>query len=432
MVVLNSQSGTSSTLTEVNPEAEYTVNLNGETSTVTLAWHASQGSLNVATAEDDKIRPSNQVLCEMGGDGFDDDCLDLPKNISGMVARYTIFMKQISPEVSEGLTIAFDELPKGFTYVPGSTFSADSSITTVEPTNVGTAQDPIMKWDFNAGLGSPVLFNHGEIKQFSFDADINSSTRRYCSAIYLKPNQEFSGKVGIIDVGNPADTDGCKDGGTTISKVVDTPVAMANQSATFTYIINVKNFDTSALHLYAVRDVLPSGVFTYVAESTSYKIANEPFDPLTGDFTDVDGHTALPDTELQTSTLPSGRLQFVWSEPQGGGDPNWNLAQAKQNNNTLIIRFQVLSTLSGSGTYFNEVFADADNGCHAPNDLKSAGVFTSGFEDAEFCAYYSWPTAGIIIPNYDVKSKSGILEGQGSVVMYAGSGSADINSWNLN
>ena len=84
----------SSTLSEQNPQVEYIVNLNGET----LAWHAEQGSLLVPAAEDDKIRPSSTVVCDIDHDGFDDDCLALPKNFIGMVARYTIFLEQVSPE----------------------------------------------------------------------------------------------------------------------------------------------------------------------------------------------------------------------------------------------------------------------------------------------------------------------------------------------
>ena len=422
----------STTLSGQNPEVEYTVNLNGETATVTLAWHAEQGSLLVPAAEDDKIRPSSTVVCDIDHDGFDDDCLALPKNFIGMVARYTIFLEQISPETSQGLTVAYDELPAGFSYIPGSTFSADSSMITMEPTNVGNGQHPILMWDFQTGLGSPVTFNHGQVKQFSFDVDISKNENRYCNAVYLKPNRENTGKVAVIHVGNPSETDGCQGGGVLTSKYVDTPVIIGNQLTTLTYVANIENFDTSTLHLDSIRDILPQGGFNYVADSTSYFIADAPFDPLVDDFASTAGHTLLPDTELGWSTLGSGRVQLVWTEPNGGGFPQWSLAQAGQAGDTLVIRFQAQVILTGSGTYFNEIFADVGAGCSAPQRLVSAGVLTQGSEDHEYCSRYSWPTAGVTVPSFDVRSTSGGLAVQANISMSTGNGSALLNSWHLN
>ena len=419
------------TLTEQNPEVEYTVNLNGETSTVTLAWHASLSSLEVPAAEDDRVRPSVTVVCDKDGDGFDDDCLSLPKNVNGMVARYTIFMEQISPEVAQGVTVAYDELPDGFSYVPFSTFSADSSVTVVEPSNVGSGQHPILMWDFLTGLGSPILFDHGQVKQFSFDVNIDKNEGRYCNATYLKPNRENSGKTSAIHVGTPSETDGCQGGGVLTTKFIDTPVVVANQLTTVTYVVNVENFDTSTLHMDSIRDILPPGGFTYVPNSTSYILADAPFDPLVDSFVSTAGHTVLPDSELQTSTLPSSRQQLVWSAPHGGL-PNWSLAQAGQSGDTLVLRFKAHVTLTGSGTYFNEIFGDVGAGCAAPQRLVSAGAFTPGNEDQEYCSRYSWPTSGVIVPSFDVRSTSGGLVGQGNISMLVNNSSARLNSWHLN
>ncbi len=420
------------TLNEQNPEVEYTVTLNGEAATVTLAWHAEQGSLLVPAAEDDKIRPSSTVVCDKDYDGFDDDCLALPKNLIGMVARYTIFLEQISPETSQGLTIAYDELPARFSYIPGGTFSADSSVITVEPSNVGNGQHPILMWDFQTGLGSPVTFNHGQVKQFSFDVDISKTENRYCNAIYLKPNRENTGKGAAIHVGNPSETDGCQGGGVLTSKYVDTPVVIGNQLTTLTYVANIENFDTSTLHLDSIRDILPQGGFDYLANSASYFLAAAPFDPLVDDFTSTAGHTVLPDTELQWSTLGSGRVQLIWTEPHGGGFPNWSIAPAGQSGDTLVIRFQAQVTLTGSGTYFNEIFAGVGAGCSAPQRLVSVGVFTQGSEDEEYCSRYSWPTSGVVVPSFDIRSESGGITGNGNVVMLTDNGSARLNSWHLN
>ena len=125
-------------------------------------------------------------------------------------------------------------------------------------------------------------------------------------------------------------------------------------------------------------------------------------------------------------------MQLVWTEPNGGGFPNWSLAQAGQSGDTLVIRFQAQVVITGSGTYFNEIFADVGAGCSAPQRLVSAGVFTQGSEDQEYCSRYSWPTGGGVVPSFDVRSESGGLTGQGNVVMLTDNGSARLNSWHLN
>ncbi|GEM_PF-6559865 len=63
------------------------------------------------------------------------------------------------------------------------------------------------------------MFEHGEVKQFSFDVDINKSEDRYCNAIYIKPNQELSGMTAPIHVGTPANTEGCSGGRCNYCKV---------------------------------------------------------------------------------------------------------------------------------------------------------------------------------------------------------------------
>lgn len=57
-----------------------------------------------------------------------------------MVARYTVYLEQISPETENGVTVAYDELPSGFSYIPGSTFSMDESLLAFEPTVLPTSQ----------------------------------------------------------------------------------------------------------------------------------------------------------------------------------------------------------------------------------------------------------------------------------------------------
>ena len=223
----------------------------------------------------------------------------------------------------------------------------------------------MLEWDFQTAYGAPLLLNHGEVKQFSFDVYINKSEARYCNAIYIKPNKELSGKTAPIHVGTPSNTEGCLGGGVATSKAVDTPVAFPEEVTVFTYIVNVENVDTSTLHLDSVRDILPQGGFRYLMNSTSYKIANTPFDPETDNFIHLVGDIPLSDGDLMATVLGNVRQQLVWADAGGGGDPKWSLSQAGSDGDTLIMRFEVIATLDSSGTYFNEVFGDVGAGCNA-------------------------------------------------------------------
>lgn len=89
----------------------------------------------------------------------------------------------------------------------------------------------------------------------------------------------------------------------------------------------------------------------------------------------------------------------------------------------LIIRFQAYVTPEASGSYYNEVFVDTD--CVAPGPLKTEGVTT----DQEYCASYSWPSGGMVVPAYDVRADSGSTTGQGNVALGDGTGSLD--SWTI-
>jgi hypothetical protein len=158
-----------------------------------------------------------------------------------------------------------------------------------------------------------------------------------------------------------------------------------------------------------------------------YKAADDPFDPATGDFADINGFTTLDDP-VQTYLAGDERWELFFDGPGAG----WNLAGAGQAGDNLIFRIQawVIPTLSGS--YYNEFFVDIGSGCVAPTALSNPPE--SVITDAEYCASYSWPSGGTIVPTYDVKSDVGATTGQGNVDIdwSGGTGSAQLNSWHIN
>jgi hypothetical protein len=255
-------------LDQEGEETSYTVYCNGTEAEVIIRMKATLGETGAPGAEDNRIRPSKTVECDQDGDGvFDDDCSALPA-IVGMRARYTIYLDMVAPveDPPVGLTTIYDELPKGFTFVPGSVTSLDGSLpeitdpsTTME--DIQTGGNEIWKWQFS----SPVYFQQTEVKQFTFLADINRVRDRYCNQVFLAlelPPNEKSAKVAPIAVGtNPPEA--CDDAGVKALKYVDRLVAPPNKTTVFTYIISVESIDQNTLQIASMKDSLPPGGFEY-------------------------------------------------------------------------------------------------------------------------------------------------------------------------
>jgi hypothetical protein len=417
-------------LDQEGEETGYTVNLNGEEVQVVIRLRAELGGLTVPGAEDDKVRVTKTVECDNPLDGtgdFDDDCAAIPRNLSPpAVARYTIFLEQVSPNTSEGLTVLYDELDSGFSYISGSATSPDGSIAVFEPTNVGSQQSPILMWDYLTTLGDLVYFQQQETKMLQFKAEISGSTGRYCNAVYLKPNREKSGKTAPIVVGGSS-AGGCGGAGVSLVKYVDRLVAPPNELTVLTYLVNVENVDTNTLHIDSIKDVLPQGGFTYVPGSTLVKITSD----TTFDFEDTTGFVPFSDVDLATEFLPSERWQLIWDGPGGAG---WGISAAGGASDTIILRFSAAVTPISSGSYYNEAFIGVGSGCSAPQNLVREGVFTPGQEDEEYCTAYSWPTGGVTVPTYDVRSGVGSTTAQGNVDVdwSGGVGDVQLNSWHIN
>ena len=106
------------------------------------------------------------------------------------------------------------------------------------------------------------------------------------------------------------------------------------------------------------------------------------------------------------------------------GGAGWGLAQAGLPGDTFIVRFQAEFTPTDSGSYYNELFVDVS--CSAPSNLIAEGVTTQ----SEYCASYSWPTSGILVPSYDVRSITGGMTGQGNAILAAEDG-AQLTSWHI-
>jgi hypothetical protein len=420
------------TLTESDDTITSTVSLNGIDADITIKMRTELGVNQVPGAEDNTLRPSVTVECAKDGDAvFDDDCSALPV-LGGMVARYTVSLEQISPDLSVTLDTVYDEMPAGFTYRTGTVASSDfPEIVAVTPTILSQGQIDIVKWDLTACGTCPITFTHGEIKTFTFEANIDNKQDRYCNNVLLKMSEaphEATGKTAFILVGN-SPPDGCDGGGVISEKYVDQLVAPPGVTTVFTYVINMQNSANSVTHIDSAKDVLPQGGFEwcdpanppvgFTCDAPMYKRVATPFDPLVDDFASTTGFTNI---DLADQTLTQDpvtlRWELFWDGPGGAG---WQLSGAGGATDVMIVRFMAHVTPQASGSYFNEIFADAD--CSVPQVLISEGVTTS----SDYCASYSWPSGGTLVPMYDVLSESDLSIGQGNVSV--GAGTAQLVSW---
>ena len=425
-----------SQLTQDGDQTSFSFTLNGvETTVVIRLSGAAQALSSDPGAEDNRVRPSTMVECDKDNDGFDDDWLALPIQ-AGMAARYTVSLEQISPDTTAGVLGVYVELPKQFALVPGSVTSLDGSLPEAElisPVNIESQSWQIWKWDFSA---SPIYFVQGEVKQFTFESSIHDKKGRYCAGVFTKltaPPNEKSDKTAHIVVGTGA-PDGCEGGGIKAAKYVDKSLVQPNVNTIVTYIVSVENFEQNSAHTTSVEDVLPTAGFEYCSpafppddpllscDSPMWKTADRAFDPATDSFTDTTGFTQLSDPQ-QTYLTGDQRWELFWDGPGGSG---WGLLQAGQPNDTFLLRFQAQVTASSSGTYFNEAFADVN--CSAPSSLITEGVTSQ----AEYCASYSWPTSGVVVPSYDLRATVGGYSAQGSASLDLGSLTAQLNSWHVN
>lgn len=420
-------------LTADGEEVVYTVDINGTETVVVIRLNGALSQLSPSQgAEDNRTRAYASVVCARDGDGvFDDDCLNLPGSTAGMLAKYTVYLEQISPDTAVGVTAVYNELPSGFDWSPAlnPVDSLDGSFPEIEsasPVNIGSSQNQVWKWD----LSSPVFFTQGQVRQFTFVAGIGTNQGDHCDRVFLKmqslPN-ESSGPVAVVRVGSS--TKGCPNGGTLAAKYVDRLLALPNQTTVFTYIISIENLEKNSQHIEQIKDVLPAGLLycdgpavgdpSQSCDPTLYRFADDPFDPTTDSFSSISGYVALP-APVETAR-PDNRWELVWDGPGGAG---WGLAQARQPGDTFIMRFQAEFTPTESGAYYNELFVDVS--CSAPSSLIAEGVTTQ----EEYCASYSWPTSGVLVPSYDVRSITGGITAQGNAVL-EDAGGAQLTSWHI-
>ena len=430
--------GAAALLDEEGDQTIYDCELNEIPAEVSLTMLAKLGGTLIQGAEDNKIRLSQTVVCDKDGDGFDDPCLTLPENQLGMLAKYTMVLEQVSPDASVPVVAVYDQLPAKFRWNPSAdpVTSNDGSfpeILGLTPTNIDSEDNQVWKWDFSS---SPLSFIQGQVRTFEFIADIFMDKGEYCNRSFLKMQStphESSGPGGKVRVlGGPEE--GCPNGGTLVAKYLDQPVASPNVTTIFTYIIQVENIAKNSQQIELLKDVLPQGGFLFcngttvgdpsqTCDAPMFKMAADPFNPVTDSFTDTTGYTTMADP-TETYFSADDRWELVWNN----GGEGWSMEQSAQPQDNFIMRFQAEITPTLSGSYFNEIFADVN--CSAPSVLLSSPDDVTN--QGGYCASYSWPSAGTIIPTYDVGSTTLRSSGQGNITVDWDTVDGTLQSWHVN
>ncbi len=422
-----------SQLTNQGQETTYSVTLNGVDTDVRIRMQAKLGEAGTGGAEDNKIRVTMAVVCAKDGDGvYDDDCLTLPENVTGMFAKYTITLEQVSPDTSVPLLVVYDELPSKFDWNPAlnplvSQDGSFSEIVSATATNIGSSQNQIWKWDFTS---SPISFTQGQKRQFTMIVEVEKAKGEYCNRGFIKMQSaphESSGPLAKVRVG--ADQEGCPNGGMVVNKYVDQILALPNQTTIFTYIIDAENIEKNSQQIDLLKDVLSNGGFLYcngtaqgdpskTCDPPMFKLGPTPFDPGVDSFTDTTGYTTMVDP-TQTYDATDDRWELVWNA-------GWGIEQAGKPKDTFTMRFQAEITPTVSGSYYNEVFIDVD--CSVPSALTSSPDDVTS--QADYCSSYSWPSGGTLVPTYDVRAEANITMGWGNVTVDP-SGTGALESWHV-
>ena len=192
---------------------------------------------------------------------------------SSATTTYTI---TVTNKKSAAVTVQsiYDELPDGFSHVPGTSSMKDSNgavISTADPSK----QINQLVW---TALPSTTLEPEASMT-LSFTATASSTEGIYCNEAWVHPGGQdsSSGKEAQVTVGSTTEA-GYKGGVVEVTKTVDPAMVSSNITTTYTFIIKIENKGEVDVN---VQDITSDG-FIYVLGSTSSTPASvAPGEPVT-------------------------------------------------------------------------------------------------------------------------------------------------------
>ncbi len=307
---------------------------------------------------------------------------------------YTITLQYMQPEVpTEPLEQLQVTVPSGFTYRAGSV----SGLVGLEPSQTGSFNTGYTyTWNFDPAIS----FDYWEEKVMGFEAYATPSELTYYTEVGVRTSipRGSTGPTAPIVVGNPPEVGIPR---LAVTKTVDpeivSPTDPDNPVGTLlTYTISLKNQSSvDAIVVQKIEDILPvdfiylpMGAGGVVSGSVFTRFGEVPFDPQKWTLVEVDDGIYRHD--LEWSFTPTGNLYVLPGE-------------------TLTLNFQAIGYVYASGTYANELWVTAPG--------------------AQVGQEYSWPTGGVIVPQFDIDSGSGSTTLK--VVTELSGGSHRIKSWQV-
>lgn len=310
---------------------------------------------------------------------------------------YSITLQYMHPEVpTEPLEQLQVTVPPRFTYMADSV----SGLAGQEPSQTGSfGTGYTYTWDFDPAIS----FDYWEKKAMGFEAYATPSEYTYYTEVNVRTAtpRGSTGPTAPIVVGNPPETGIPRLAVTkTVDPIVIPPTDPEDPVGTLlTYTISLENQGSvDAIVVQKIEDILPvdfiylpigpgvvsGSVFTRYQESNPAHVI--PFDPQK--WTLIEVGDGIYRHDLEWSFTPTGDLYVNPGE-------------------TLTLSFQAMGYVYSSGTYANEVF------------IAAPGALV-GDE-------YSWPTGGVIVPQFNIDASSGGTTLK--VVTVVSGGSHNIKSW---
>ncbi|MFC1990234.1 hypothetical protein ACFLVW_06770 [Chloroflexota bacterium] len=368
--------------------ANFTVDVCGTTSDVLVTMRAVELAGGVILATDHKILPTKMV----------EPATASSKDDTGPFT-YTITLKQVSSNVTDGLDAVYDIMSEEFKgkasdlYVAGSSYISTDNVSWQQIGDPKTdfGSNSLLRWPATGDFTAPFRdFYPGEKKYLKFDlyGPFNHDDIVVCNWVVVKTGDIFSLSTpqAPLSVGNPSDPDECADSGLfTVTKVSDPMVIPPNEPTEVTYTITVTNMAGSTNRILQIDDYLPPG-FVYMTEYAP-----------TGDI------TVMPPYSEYLFYNGVERQHLWW---QAGGEVDDQLLANGVTiaaGGSMTLTFKALAEQGISGNYYNEVIAiPATAPPPGPfDDLEDEGFDISGYSQS-----YSWSTGVVIVPAYDSQATS--------------------------
>lgn len=308
---------------------------------------------------------------------------------------YTIALEQVSSNITQGLDVIYDVLPVDFgkqeVYTENSSETSSDGIvwTSIDNPSIDSQSTQLrLRWPASGNFTTPFRdFNPGETKylRFKVEHSLQNDNIVACNWVVLKVGDVYtlSGPQAPIVVGNPTNPEGCEaDGLFAVYKTTDPEVIPPLQPTEVTYTVHITNMDKNTRHIAQIDDFLPPG-FDY---------ADYDEEQTGGDIV-IDA--AYWNTDNVNGVL---RQHLTWNEDQLGAS-GLNIGAG----DNLTLTFKVMTTLSISGTYYNEIMI-------SPASVSAPQIFQNIDPDYDwstaFGGTYSWNSGTIIVPAYDSETSA--------------------------